>query len=994
MSIHKQHQPQRQRQSDNQDLHQRCVRLAVSAHKFLYPSENVGTHYISGEEIVNQAVANGYEKFDPETDPTNIDVETVNKEIGPTKDVGVQATVQNTTREERAAELRQFGNAFERDIQLVPTIEKDPLYATQGTSIDEVIEDDDFYDIDNAARLLCDGTFDGFYLVCGREELNTEGIVLLDYDNVSRYSGEDLGNTLRIRSGSGEGFHDYFIGEFQRGARGLDTDFHVQNQGGVVPGSIHPSEGIYTVERSRPIARLKRSQLPEELRPTTSDTNDKDVRQSKFSDENLPASVVEDGQFTNEVGISLSTIRERDSDVDDLLSSLEPSSVTVDTPQGASSPTPSEYDAKLAGKLKFHRFTDTDTERIIEEYRRPSERGHGSKYVSRTVRECPVSDIANYSDWFVHDLPPKATHSDGDGNKLIDEFRDRVTNRLVKALDSDEQVLIEALPSLGKSYGTVKAAAQSEGPITVLTARHDLYDQFDDWCDEFDLTIERIPSFTHDCLTYDGEHGDEWQDKVNSAYQSGVSASRIHKSDLQLFDQRLPCQAGDEPCQFKRKWDDLNDDADVLVGHYRHAYAPKSVSDRTVVIDEYDLEAWTTEFTADSVHSIVSAYLDDNSIPERELFNAETLDDLMEIRGDYTGLLPSDVGSKNDFNHVVESNGHTDADLIVETILTAERMGNGFERAHLGEIDGNDMVGVRNRENGSVTVLKRPELDETNGIICLDGTPIHELWELALGREIDHWQALSDNERTTLLDEHGYNIIHLNDSCKPYSSGQWVTQPHDRTLMELISAYENKPLSVISSDSALDIYKENEMLENISNTEHFGNFVGSNEFEDVAVGSIFGSPSRSDEYVKRIGALANETVTAEREDTDGRNKSVDYGDFGNKIVKQYREMGVFQAIMRFGRNDGVEPNVYVNTSSLPDWVPTIRPKIADLSSSAIEVYTTLINADDGLTATEICEQTDMSDRQERRCRNTLIENELVQSRTHPEDGRKTLYSLI
>ncbi|KOX94571.1 hypothetical protein AMS69_01545 [Haloarcula rubripromontorii] len=535
------------------------------------------------------------------------------------------------------------------------------------------------------------------------------------------------------------------------------------------------------------------------------------------------------------------------------------------------------------------------------------------------------------------------------------------------------------------------AAAQSEEPITVLTARHELYDQFREWCDEFDLTVERIPSFTHDCPTYDGEHGDEWQDKVNSAYQSGVSASRIHKSDLQLFDQRLPCQAGDEPCQFKRKWDDLNDDADVLVGHYRHAYAPKSVSDRTVVIDEYDLEAWTTEFTADSVHSIVSAYLDGNSIPERELFNAETLDDLMEIRGDYTGLLPSNVGSKDDFNQVVESNGHTDGDLIVETILTAERMGNGFERAHLGTVDGNDLVGVRNRENGSVTLLKRPELDETNGIICLDGTPIPELWELALGREIDHWQALSKTERTTLLDQHGYNIIQLNDSYKPYSSGQWVTPPHDRTLMELISAYEDQQVSVISSDSALHIYEESEMLENISNTEHFGNFVGSNEFEDVAVGSIFGSPSRSDGYVKRIGALANETVTANREDTDGRNKSVDYGEFGNKVVKQYREMGVFQAIMRFGRNDGVEPNVYVNTSSIPDWVPTIRPKVADLSSSAIKVYATLVNADGGLTATEICEQTDMSERQERRSRRTLINNELVQSESHPEDGRKTIY---
>ena len=69
---------------------------------------------------------------------------------------------------------------------------------------------------------------------------------------------------------------------------------------------------------------------------------------------------------------------------------------------------------------------------------------------------------------------------------------------------------------MGKSYGAVKAAADTGEQLTVLTDRghKEQYQQFREWCDEHGLDYYTLPIFTRDCDTANGEHGAEWADTV------------------------------------------------------------------------------------------------------------------------------------------------------------------------------------------------------------------------------------------------------------------------------------------------------------------------------------------------------------------------------------------------------------------------------------------------------------------------------------------------
>jgi len=113
-------------------------------------------------------------------------------------------------------------------------------------------------------------------------------------------------------------------------------------------------------------------------------------------------------------------------------------------------------------------------------------------------------------------------HAGTDTDLTIDAVRDRTAEAIGDAYGSGDRVLIEALPTMGKSYGSVLAAAETGEPVTVLTQRghKEQYAQLREWCDERGLTYKTLPSFTRDCETANGEHGEEWADR------SGVVSSR------------------------------------------------------------------------------------------------------------------------------------------------------------------------------------------------------------------------------------------------------------------------------------------------------------------------------------------------------------------------------------------------------------------------------------------------------------------------------------
>ncbi|WP_227376361.1 hypothetical protein [Haladaptatus halobius] len=502
-----------------------------------------------------------------------------------------------------------------------------------------------------------------------------------------------------------------------------------------------------------------------------------------------------------------------------------------------------------------------------------------------------------------------------DATLTVEDARERTVDAITDAYISGDRVLVEALPTMGKSYGAVKAAADTGEQVTVLTGRghKEQYEQFREWCDEHGLDYYTLPSFTRDCETANGEHGYEWADTVNGWYNRGATPKEIHKAAEYVLDRPLPCQEHEgQRCPYASKWDFDPDEYDVLIGHYNHAHKAKVAAGRTVVFDEFP-DAYET-LLGPELQGAISYWLETtDGVP----FDDYT--DLLENREDERrradALLWFDEHDvEPDETHVFDdTSAHAAAPLAVFTLLASDDLGNGFERADLGDVG----LGVFDRARGGVSVLQAPALEYASGVVALDGTPTKRMWELALGGRLNHRSVLQGKERAEYVrDALNLNLVRTTEYVKPYNSADHVNTEQDAALLEAIAEKHGERASVITTSTAEYEYDSEGVLEYVAETKHYGNVLGSNEFDDTRLGAVIGSNHYGDHYIKKWGAYAGEAVNRGEEKGAG----LSYSGIGDDVLQHMREHDTLQAAMRFGR-DGNGAVVYVHTDTLPEWVP-------------------------------------------------------------------------
>ena len=517
-------------------------------------------------------------------------------------------------------------------------------------------------------------------------------------------------------------------------------------------------------------------------------------------------------------------------------------------------------------------------------------------------------------------------HAGARTDLTIEDARDRTADAIADAYGSGDRVLIEALPTMGKSYGSVLAAAETGEPVTILTQRghKEQYAQLRDWCDTHGLTHRTLPSFARDCETANGDHGEDWSDRVRGWYARGATPQAIHAHAEDVLGRPLPCQAGEGRCSYAAKWDfdpdtdgsaDPEEDVpvDVLIGHYAHAHKPKVTTGRTVVFDEFPGSAYETVLAGD-LQRAVSCWLDaTDGVP----FDSYT--DLVENRTDESRradalLWFDDHGIDADETHVFDDDhAHAAAPLAAFAIVAGEDLGNGYERADLGD----GVRAVFDRSTGAVSVLRPPALEYASGIVALDGTPTKRMWELALGERLNHRPILGDAERAEYVrDALNLNLVRTSEYVKPYNSPDHVNTDDDAALLEEIAEVHGERPGVITSSTAEHEYDAAGVLDVVDDTKHYGNVLGSNRFKEKRVGAVIGSNHYGDGYIKKWGGYAGDAV----ERGDGKGVDLSYTGFGGDVLQHMREHDTLQAAMRFGR-DGNGAVVYVHTDTLPDWVP-------------------------------------------------------------------------
>lgn len=564
------------------------------------------------------------------------------------------------------------------------------------------------------------------------------------------------------------------------------------------------------------------------------------------------------------------------------------------------------------------------------------------------------------------------------------------------------------MPSLGKTYGSAAAVAKIKHPVTFLTSRYELRDDFADIVrkNSPDASIKKLPSFHRDCPTAIGEYDSEvnWSGKVHEWYSRGATPGKIHAHAEHTFGEPLPCQR-DRTCPYSDGWDFDPEDYDVLVGHYTHAYrAEKVATGRVVVIDEFPEETYIIALGSAQLREAVNDYLARN---DRIPF--DDLGDLLERRvtdpaARGKGLLYFDeYGVEPDESAAFDSTswGHAYAPLAVYVLLRGaedkNRLGNGFESVALPS---GNMTAAYDRKSGEMRFLSRPSLTYARNIVALDGTPTRELWELVLGIRLRHERVLSDDERRDVLDDMGYRFIQTTDGVKPYSSGWWVNTDYDGALFRQLYAEHGGKLDLITSQRAIEgvnkndperetpvSYREAGLLDGdgpVGEHRHYGDLKGSNVFKSSRRGVVSGSPHYGDKYVQWWGALAGKTVKRAEDGTG----SV-YGPFGDKVLHHFRENEVAQAALRFGR-DGRGAVVYLNTSAIPEWIPLYKSGrlLALRSEGERQVIAALRELGSGRTA-DITEHdiVDLSPQQIRNHLNQLVERGFVRRGKDPEDRR-------
>jgi hypothetical protein len=320
---------------------------------------------------------------------------------------------------------------------------------------------------------------------------------------------------------------------------------------------------------------------------------------------------------------------------------------------------------------------------------------------------------------------------------------------------------------------------------------------------------------------------------------------------------------------------------------------------------------------------------------------------------------------------------------------------------------------VYDRANRATFLLRPPALDYASGVVALDGTPTPRMWELTLGERLNHRPVLQPEERAEYVTEAlNLNLVRTTEYVKPYNSPDHVNTDRDAALLEAIGDQHGELPSLITTTAAkgtknttgeyekagiLELDEEGRVVDGlVSSAKHYGNVLGSNEFDDTRVGAVIGSNHYGDGYIAKWAAYAGESVpTGDDARPDGqKGTDLSYGPFGDDVLTHMREHDTLQAAMRFGR-DGNGAVVYVHTDTLPEWVPVAGEGrvVATWSDGMRSVLQALEDLDSATTAEIVAHPAvDVGRRQVFDHLETLRERGVLSRQQDPEDGRRVRWS--
>lgn len=599
-----------------------------------------------------------------------------------------------------------------------------------------------------------------------------------------------------------------------------------------------------------------------------------------------------------------------------------------------------------------------------------------------------------------------------------------VLDEIKRVMRDQDRAVIDAIMSGGKTYGSIKAAADLDQPAAYFAPRLDLYDQAEAYAKEVGIPSDEIlvlPSIKRDCPTWQGQHGDKWEQKVKALYYAGVQPKTIHT----LLD-GIPCSHDDDPCPYERLWEFDPDDYQLIIGHYKHAHLPIVTGGRHLIFDEEVADAFSSRLAGDELAQSINTFLSFSESPPVDSFDGairrENRDEVLawfdrpewdwepdqrnvirrarrspDGQPDYHALAPHALYAMYEAESVDPDN--PDYPFRLATLPGANDRALHFATS---EQEGERYVEIR----------QTPDLTYAQSVCALDGTPLtRDLstgrtvpaeWQRALGVDLEHRRVLQDEARAQYLrDTLNHTYIQTSPYVKPYSSGRYANPQEDAALLHAVRERigDGQPPLVFTPKSVADAYMDMGFVDDglASEFNWPGNLRGTDQYSSERLLVQLGSTHHGDHELRRRSAWLREPIYPEGKGTDRT-----YGsDVGDAIYEQMAEAQTLQNVLRVGR-DGDGAVVVLHTSVFPDWLPVADRGAVDLwpdgARAIIEHADRIWPAEPGehVTVSQIVDLFadtghDYTPQHVRRMLRRLAGAGLVSQRDHPDDGRVNVY---
>jgi hypothetical protein len=429
-----------------------------------------------------------------------------------------------------------------------------------------------------------------------------------------------------------------------------------------------------------------------------------------------------------------------------------------------------------------------------------------------------------------------------------EEARDRLLATIKRAMRHEDETVIDAPTSLGKSFAAattrwdVFGDATGGKPVIHLSATRDARDEAAEAArehgGEHKVLLSRHeacpvaagdhdPREVADCddddadrqvITIDGEPASSWLDRQCDAKGLPFSAAHQFLADHNDQGVRLPCCRGEnttydeetgefdegEPaeCYAIRQWDDWRENEYPLaIATHNFAHVPGLRTATNVVVDEQP--DFTMGLSKDRVARAITAYLQEIDAPVRtwEAFISLVAydgwgDDAAKERDQLRTCLNAEPDREW---YLQEPDAHTLAPALARAIFHAEHRGNGRRvgktphepprlDANAGDDDAWNRVWVTvvlDEDNDVRTVRSVPDVSQARSVIGLDAHPAQPVWAVNTVPHINTTEVLNREERQLWRRfERGLRVVQVGEATRPLASGEYFQPDQVQALAE------------------------------------------------------------------------------------------------------------------------------------------------------------------------------------------------------------------